>query len=209
MGDLRHGRALQRRDGEGRKPDQLPSRDGLPGARAGVGFAQGRHPARLPRRDRSGSTPSCWHVLPAKRNEPPSCGAPTRSEKAQPRRRWCHSWSCRCQTGRRTNSSCRRLPPSGTHGQSSNRTRWPMCSAITPRSSSEVSRSRTSAPRRCRTAPTSACCSPRTRSRPAGIAPVQRFWCRSGPPVTIPTSPSFSDGWSARPWLGGCPAMTC
>ena len=38
---------------EGRKPDQLPPRDGRPGARAGVGFAQGRHPARLPHRVRS------------------------------------------------------------------------------------------------------------------------------------------------------------
>ena len=53
VGDLRHGRALQRRDGEGPEPKQLPSRGGRPGAGAGIGFAQGRHPARLPRRDRA------------------------------------------------------------------------------------------------------------------------------------------------------------
>ena len=49
VGDLGHGRALQRRDGEGREPNQLSSRGCRPGAGAGIGFTQGRHPARLPR----------------------------------------------------------------------------------------------------------------------------------------------------------------
>ena len=36
-----------------------------------------------------------------------------------------------------------------------------------------------------------------------------RSLCRSVPPGTIPTSPSFSGGWSVRRWLGACPATTC
>ena len=45
VGNLRYGRTLQPGDGQGREPDQLPSRGGGPDASAGIGFAQGRHPA--------------------------------------------------------------------------------------------------------------------------------------------------------------------
>ena len=71
------------------------------------------------------------------------------------------------------------------------------------------SMSRMSLLKPCRTAPTSACCSPRTPFRRVGTAHVPRFWSRSVPPRTKRTSRNSSGAWSARLWRGACRATTC
>ena len=108
VGDIRHGRALQQRDGEGRKPDQLPSR----GGRTRRGCRN-----RVCSRTTSGSTspprPGQFDtVLLARATRKVKRATElwrtyVPAGRAQPPKRLCRSWSCRCQTSRRTNSCCR------------------------------------------------------------------------------------------------------
>ena len=140
VGDLRHGRALQRRDGQGREPDQLLSRGGRPDAGAGIGFAQGRHPARL-------------SLAEAGRFDTVLLARATKKGETSHR-----AVACLRAAGRRSRGGggaalgragakqavgptppvgVRR--PSGRPGRNSSGTQWRTCSANTPRLTSEGS----------------------------------------------------------------------
>ena len=185
-----------------------PAVDRPAGARAGLRSAEGRHPTGLPRPRRASSTPSCWRAPQGRREARRTAGATMRNRRAPLPRRWCPCWSYRSRTRRPTKCFSRPSPPCGRLGPTSNRMRWRTCSASTLRSRSEGPRSPTSPRRRCRTAPTSACCSPRTRSPRAGTVPGPKCSCPTGPPGTIPTSHSSLAGWLGPRSPGACPATT-